>query len=65
MKRLLFAVLLSVFLFGVLAITADEVVHTPTAPAYPVPDDATAIRQVARNELCYTEQRDGTTKYDQ
>ena len=65
MKRLLFAVLLSVFLFGVLAITAEEGVRTPIAPAYPVPEDVTAILKVARNELGYTEQRDGTTKYGQ
>ncbi|NLW21162.1 MAG: CHAP domain-containing protein [Clostridiales bacterium] len=54
-------VLLLAFALGGNAQQAQEVIP----PRYDVPDHVAALLEVARGELGYTEQRDGTTKYGQ
>ena len=57
------AVLLLCFGTLFLRAAAQEQVLTPIPPAYEIPHHVQAVLDTARNELGYTEQRDGTTKY--
>ncbi len=62
-RRPFLVILLLAVLTGSALVGAEEVPAVVVEPAYPVPAEIQAVLDIARAELGYTEERDGTTKY--